>query len=645
MDRSNHRKRGSMGNISATDSGTGGAASNGRNSPAIPPTASYLPNAPVNRSSASSSSLNTSMSNMSSFTAPPSNIPTATGSSRLPQQQQQQQQPLQKLPYLQHRSNFQPFDPSLQLTPTGRSPIQGSMSPSTTAIPFNPSSALPTSFIPGNAAVGALPNSKAYTTRNIASTTPGVGVSPLERSSYHFSENPLFACDWATVNNNSLDCIALGSYKEGFINKLEIVYGKGVEYEYAPPVVDVYGNQFHGYCDDIDGGDNGGFIFEKVADTSLNYPVTHVKWDPTLLQGGGGNIHPFQRLAASSDVLRLYKVTDLGDAGYNLVQTHVLANNATSTGSSAVAADGKDKINTSPPVTSFDWNSTDTNILITSSVDTTCTVWDLNRTHPHDDFTESATIKTQLIAHDSEVFDVKFIHKSTNVFASVGNDGSMRVFDLRSLEHSTIIYEPAPSPTPPTRRHASLGSTSAPSSGQLPTPAHSANYNSKALLRLSTSNIDQHHLATFGVNSSQIIIIDMRMPGLPMATIDASSSSPIPSSVNLIQWHPTSNYLLSGGDDCQALVWDLNNLGATGSNYSSSTSLSNGTGGGGTNGHTNESGSSAASVKNSGGNGSIIDVPVLAYDEDLEVNSVCWRQNSGDYMGVVSGKGFQAVLI
>lgn len=40
-----------------------------------------------------------------------------------------------------------------------------------------------------------------------------------------------------------------------------------------------------------------------------------------------------------------------------------------------------------------------------------------------------------------------------------------------------------------------------------------------------------------------------------------------------------------------------------------------------------------------------MDAPVLAYDEDLEVNGVCWRQNSGDYMGVVSGKGFQAVLI
>ena len=34
----------------------------------------------------------------------------------------------------------------------------------------------------------------------------------------------------------------------------------------------------------------------------------------------------------------------------------------------------------------------------------------------------------------------------TKVFASVGADGSVRLFDLRSLEHSTIIYESAPPP-------------------------------------------------------------------------------------------------------------------------------------------------------------------------------------------------------
>jgi DDB1- and CUL4-associated factor 7 len=31
--------------------------------------------------------------------------------------------------------------------------------------------------------------------------------------------------------------------------------------------------------------------------------------------------------------------------------------------------------------------------------------------------------------------------RDKEVFASVGADGSVRMFDLRSLEHSTIIYE------------------------------------------------------------------------------------------------------------------------------------------------------------------------------------------------------------
>jgi WD repeat-containing protein 68 len=52
------------------------------------------------------------------------------------------------------------------------------------------------------------------------------------------------------------------------------------------------------------------------------------------------------------------------------------------------------------------------------------------------------TAKTQLIAHDKEVYDVRFCAKSVDVFVSCGQDGSVRMFDLRSLEHSTIIYEP-----------------------------------------------------------------------------------------------------------------------------------------------------------------------------------------------------------
>ena len=62
-------------------------------------------------------------------------------------------------------------------------------------------------------------------------------------------------------------------------------------------------------------------------------------------------------------------------------------------------------------------------MIVTASIDTTCTVWDLNTLHA----------KTHLIAHDKEVFDVAFVAGSENVFASCGADGSVRMFDLRYL--------------------------------------------------------------------------------------------------------------------------------------------------------------------------------------------------------------------
>ena len=66
----------------------------------------------------------------------------------------------------------------------------------------------------------------------------------------------------------------------------------------------------------------------------------------------------------------------------------------------------------------------------TSSIDTTCTIWDI----------EKETVSTQLIAHDKAVYDICFA-KDTSMFASAGEDGSVRHFDLRDLEHSTIIFE------------------------------------------------------------------------------------------------------------------------------------------------------------------------------------------------------------
>jgi WD repeat-containing protein 68 len=66
-------------------------------------------------------------------------------------------------------------------------------------------------------------------------------------------------------------------------------------------------------------------------------------------------------------------------------------------------------------------------MIATCSIDTTCTIWDV----------EKMVTKTQLIAHDREVYDIAFAC-SKEVFGTLGADGSLRMFDLRTLDHSTV---------------------------------------------------------------------------------------------------------------------------------------------------------------------------------------------------------------
>ena len=80
------------------------------------------------------------------------------------------------------------------------------------------------------------------------------------------------------------------------------------------------------------------------------------------------------------------------------------------------------------PPSSLDWNVRSPNLIITSSVDTTCTVWDILALAP----------KQRLIA----VFDVRFCCDSLDNFCTCGADGRVRHFDLRTLARSSIIYEP-----------------------------------------------------------------------------------------------------------------------------------------------------------------------------------------------------------
>ncbi|KAJ1496930.1 ddb1 and cul4 associated factor 7, partial [Coelomomyces lativittatus] len=75
------------------------------------------------------------------------------------------------------------------------------------------------------------------------------------------------------------------------------------------------------------------------------------------------------------------------------------------------------------PLTGFDWHVYDPHLLVTSSLDTTCTVWDVT----------GGQRLTQWRAHDQEVLDVSFANQphAAHLLSSVSADGSLRLFDLR----------------------------------------------------------------------------------------------------------------------------------------------------------------------------------------------------------------------
>lgn len=176
-----------------------------------------------------------------------------------------------------------------------------------------------------------------------------------------------------------------------------------------------------------------GIEYVKTAEATHSYPVTRILWEPESSQKPSTDL-----LATSGDHLRLWSLP--AQNSYN--QSNSITRSSTSKEPQpqkltplALLSNSKSPEHTAP-LTSLDWNTLSPSLIITSSIDTTCTIWDI----------PSLTAKTQLIAHDKEVFDVRFCANSVDVFVSCGADGSVRMFDLRSLEHSTIIYEPSEKP-------------------------------------------------------------------------------------------------------------------------------------------------------------------------------------------------------
>ncbi|KAG5891374.1 hypothetical protein JTB14_020106 [Gonioctena quinquepunctata] len=231
------------------------------------------------------------------------------------------------------------------------------------------------------------------------------------------------------------------------------------------------------------------------------YPTTKIMWIPD-----SKGIFP-DLLATSGDYLRVWR------AGEPDTRLECVLNNNKNSDFCA-------------PLTSFDWNEVDPNLVGTSSIDTTCTIWGLETGQVMGRVNlVSGHVKTQLIAHDKEVYDIAFSRAGggRDMFASVGADGSVRMFDLRHLEHSTIIYED---------------------------PAHTP------LLRLAWNKQDPNYLATIAMDACEVIILDVRVPCTPVARLNNHRAC-----VNGIAWAPHSScHICTAGDDHQALIWDIQQM-------------------------------------------------------------------------------------
>ncbi|ESU13794.1 hypothetical protein FGSG_07525 [Fusarium graminearum PH-1] len=326
----------------------------------------------------------------------------------------------------------------------------------------------------------------------------------------------IYAFDWCKwpAQGNSAGKLAVGSYLEDGHNFIQIL-----DSHITPTPQDIY----------TPGSSKFSLEFTKAAEATHSYPVTRLLWEPPSSQKQSTDL-----LATSGDHLRLWSLpsenpsTPSGTIGRR-------DNVTTKLTPLALLSNSKTPDHTAP-LTSLDWNTVSPSLIITSSIDTTCTIWDI----------PSLTAKTQLIAHDKEVYDVRFCAKSVDVFVSCGQDGSVRMFDLRSLEHSTIIYEP----TGKEERDPNGGRVS-------PTLAQQTMSNPPPLLRLATSPHDTHLLATFAQDSNAIRILDVRQPGQALLELRGHAGN-----INSIEWSPHRRGMLaSGGDDCQVLLWDIYNSG------------------------------------------------------------------------------------
>ncbi|EOA81497.1 uncharacterized protein SETTUDRAFT_165955 [Exserohilum turcica Et28A] len=409
-------------------------------------------------------------------------------------------------------------------------------------------------------------------------------------------------CKWNVTGGNSAGKMAVGSYLEDNHNFIRILDTQIAPQDVSSPGATPYGLEYN-----------------AIAEATCSFPVTRMLWEPPSSQKQSTDL-----LATSGDHLRLWSLPQATNNTSNTITRSSSVNTREpqlpKLTPLALLSNSKTPEHTAP-LTSLDWNTMSPKLIITSSIDTTCTIWDI----------PSLTAKTQLIAHDKEVFDVRFCAGSVDVFVSCGADGSVRMFDLRSLEHSTIIYEPSDK--------GAERDKGSPTGRMSPTKAQQTMSYAPPLLRLAASPHDSHLLATFAADSNLIRILDVRQPGQALLELRGHSAA-----VNCIEWNPSRRGMLaSGADDSLVLIWDLlhANNGATISGEHAST----------------QSPPAPANTHSANGAANQQNAPVgqkgpyASWRCDYEIGNLSWAPQSaltgqgGEWVGVAGGRGVWGVKL
>ncbi|CAM6025474.1 unnamed protein product [Sphagnum balticum] len=279
---------------------------------------------------------------------------------------------------------------------------------------------------------------------------------------------PLYGMNWSNRRETRFR-LAVGSFIEDYPNKVEIVQ-----------------------LDET----TGRFYRNPKLSVEHPYPVTKIMFIPDK------ESQKTDLMATTGDYLRIWQIHDADEEAKKLELKSLLNN--------------RPKDEYCVPLTSFDWSEVEPWRIATSGIDTTCTVWDIDK----------GVVDTQLIAHDNVVNDIAWGSgvagsvAAAPVFASVSDDGSVRMFDLRDYRHSTILYESKPPQTP--------------------------------LIRLSWNKQDARYLATVQRHSNTVVLLDLRFPSVSVSELHSHHAS-----VTSVAWAPHSkHHLCSVGDDFQALIWD-----------------------------------------------------------------------------------------